>query len=52
MRNISVKLFGIRTSGSDVVIKILLIYSSNGPFVQQSGTIYAILVEGIVGKTQ
>ena len=32
--------------------KILLIYSSSGPFVQQSGTTYAILVESIMGKTQ
>ena len=30
------------------LLKILLIWSSGGPFVQQSGTICAILVEGIM----
>ena len=29
-------------------LKIFLIYSSGGPFVQQSGTICEILVEGIM----
>ena len=30
-----------------VLLKIFLIWSSGGPFVQRSGTICAILVEGI-----
>ena len=34
-------------SGGDAFCKIFLIWSSGRPFVQQSGTICAILVEGI-----
>ena len=30
------------------ILKIFLIWSSGGPYVQQSGTICAILVEGIM----
>ena len=32
------------------VLKILLIYGSDGPFVWRSGTICALLVEGIIRK--
>ena len=49
MGKIHVKLCEIWTcgSGGDVVSKTFLIWSSGGPFVMWSGTICAILVEGI-----
>ena len=47
MRNNSVKLFRIWTSGSGGDV---LIWSSSYPPVQWSRTIYAILEEGIMGN--
>ena len=49
MGNIKVKLHGIWTSGSkEMSLKTFLIQSSGSPFVQQTRTICAILVEGIM----
>ena len=46
------KSFRIWTSGSggNVILKIFLIWSYGSPFVQWSGTICVILVEGIMRK--
>ena len=54
MRNNSMNLFQIWASGSggDVFFKRFLIWCSGGPHVQWSGTIYAILKEGIMGNIQ
>ena len=49
MGNIHVKLYGIWTSGSgDMVLRHFLPRALAAPFVQQTGTICAILVEGIM----
>ena len=49
MRNISVKLFSILTSGSgEEEMPLKDISSSGSPFIQWSGTICEILVEGIM----
>ena len=45
MKNISVKLF---LNQGDVFFKDIPIFGSGGHFVQQSGIICALLVEGIV----
>ena len=52
VRNNSVKLFWIWISDSEgnARLKIFLIWSSGGPPLQWSGTIYAILNKGIMGN--
>ena len=50
MGNIPVKTFCIWVSDSgDVIQRYFSIFSSGSHFVQLSGTIYAILEEGIMG---
>ena len=50
MRKNSVKLFEFGPVGQEMSFKRFLIWSSGGPLVQWSGTIYAILKEGIIGN--
>ena len=48
MGNINAKLYEIRRRSC---LKIFHVWSSDGPFVQQSITVCAILVEGIMRNT-
>ena len=50
MRNNSLKLFEFGPVVQDMSFIRFLIWSSGGPHVQLSGTINAILVDGIMGN--
>ena len=42
--------FEFRPVGQEMLFKRFLIWSSGGPLVQWSGTIYAFLKDGIIGN--